>query len=132
MRSISLRLDIFPMYTRDKKKYLTQVRHLTLVTCFISYKQPLRNHKKNKLALKTKCFSVWRQKQSSSHGVKNGCKNLQSFSFKPFTKNNIVWKLACGNFMLLQDFFAKATLLRVHKKFSTEVCSTVFLPPEIK
>ena len=43
-----------------------------------------------------------------------------------------VWKLACGNFMLLQDFFAKATLLRVHKKFSTEVCSTVFLPPEIK
>ena len=39
---------------------------------------------KNRLKhLKRKCFSVLRQKQSCSHGVKNGCKNLQRFSFKP-------------------------------------------------
>ena len=33
--------------------------------------------------LKRKCFSVLRQKQSCSHGVRNGCKNLQCFSVKP-------------------------------------------------
>ena len=48
----------------------------------------LRNKKKkifkNRLKhLKRKCFSVLRQKQSCSHGVKDGCKNLQGFSFKP-------------------------------------------------
>ena len=38
---------------------------------------------KNRLKhLKRKCFSVLRQKQSCSHGVKDGCKNLQRFSFK--------------------------------------------------
>ena len=31
--------------------------------------------------LKRKCFSVLRQKQSCSHGVKNNCKDLQRFSF---------------------------------------------------
>ena len=31
---------------------------------------------------KQKCFSVLGQKQSCSHEVKNGCKNLR-FSFKP-------------------------------------------------
>ena len=37
---------------------------------------------KNRLKhLKRKCFSVLRQKQSCSHGVKDGCKNLR-FSFK--------------------------------------------------
>ena len=49
-------------------------------------KTVLRNKKKlilkNRLKhLKRKCFSVLRQKQSCSHGVKDGCKNL-SFSFK--------------------------------------------------
>ena len=34
--------------------------------------------------LKRKCFSVLRQKQSCSHGVKDGCKNLQRFCFKLF------------------------------------------------
>ena len=33
--------------------------------------------------LKWKCFSALGQKQSCSHEVKNGCKNLQRFSFKP-------------------------------------------------
>ena len=55
-------------------------------------KTVLRNQKKlifkNRLKhLKRKCFSVLRQNQSCSHGVKNGCKNLQRFSlkrFKPF------------------------------------------------
>ena len=47
----------------------------------------LRNQKnlicKNRLKhLKRKCFSVLRQKQSCSHRVKNGSKNLQRFSFK--------------------------------------------------
>ena len=38
---------------------------------------------KNRLKhLKRKYFSVLRQKQSCSHGVKDGCKNLQRFSFK--------------------------------------------------
>ena len=51
-------------------------------------KTVLRNQKnlifKNRLKhLKPKCFSVLRQKQSCSHGVRNGCKNLQRFSFKP-------------------------------------------------
>ena len=51
-------------------------------------KTVLRNQKnlifKNRLKhLKRKCFRVLRQKQSCSHGVKNGCKNLQCFSFKP-------------------------------------------------
>ena len=51
-------------------------------------KTVLRNQKnlifKNCLKhLKRKCFSVLRQKQSCSHGVKNGCKNLYRFSFKP-------------------------------------------------
>ena len=50
-------------------------------------KTVLRNQKnlifKNRLKhLKRKCFSVLRQKQSCSHGVKDGCKNLQRFSFK--------------------------------------------------
>ena len=49
-------------------------------------KTVLRNQKnwifKNRLKhLKRKCFSVLRQKQSCSHGVKDGCKNLR-FSFK--------------------------------------------------
>ena len=49
-------------------------------------KTVLRNKKKlilkNRLKhLKRKCFSVLRQKQSCSHGVKDGCKNLR-FSFK--------------------------------------------------
>ena len=39
-----------------------------------------KNHLKH---LKQKRFSVLRQKQSCSHGVENGCKNLQLFSFKP-------------------------------------------------
>ena len=39
-----------------------------------------KNHLKH---LKQKCFSVLRQKQSCSHGVENGCTNLQLFSFKP-------------------------------------------------
>ena len=48
---------------------------------------PLRNKKKlmfkNRLKdLKRKCFSVFRQKQSSLYGVKDGCKKLQRFSFK--------------------------------------------------
>ena len=52
-------------------------------------KTVLRNQKKlifkNRLKhLKRKCFSVLRQKQSCSHGVKNGCKNLERFTFKPF------------------------------------------------
>ena len=38
-----------------------------------------KNHLKH---LKRKCFSVLRQKQSCSHGVKDGCKNLERFSFK--------------------------------------------------
>ena len=51
-------------------------------------KTVLRNQKKlifkNRLRhLKRKCFSVLRRKQSCSHGVKNGYKNLQRFSFKP-------------------------------------------------
>ena len=33
--------------------------------------------------LKQKYFSVLGQKQSCSHEVKSGCKNLQRFSFKP-------------------------------------------------
>ena len=38
---------------------------------------------KNRLKhLKRKCFSVLRQKQLCSHGVKDGCKNLRRFSFK--------------------------------------------------
>ena len=47
-------------------------------------KTVLRNKKKLflKTVLKQKCFSVLRQKQSCSHGVKDGCKNLQRFSFK--------------------------------------------------
>ena len=50
-------------------------------------KTVLRNQKnlifKNRLKhLKRKCFSVLRQKQSCSHGVKDGCKNLQRFIFK--------------------------------------------------
>ena len=52
-------------------------------------KTVLRNQKnlifKNRLKhLKWKRFSVLRQKQSCSHGVKNSCKNLQRFSFKTF------------------------------------------------
>ena len=48
----------------------------------------LRNRKKfifkNCLThLKREYFSVLRQKQSCSHGVKNGFKNLQLFSFRP-------------------------------------------------
>ena len=47
----------------------------------------LRNQKnlifKNRLKyLKRKCFSVLRQKQPCSHGVKDGCNNLHRFSFK--------------------------------------------------
>ena len=50
-------------------------------------KTVLRNQKnlicKNRLKhLKRKCFNVLRQKQSCSHGVKDGYKNLQRFSFK--------------------------------------------------
>ena len=50
-------------------------------------KTVLRNQKnlifKNRLKhLKRKCFSVLRQKQSCSHGVKDDCKNLQRFRFK--------------------------------------------------
>ena len=50
-------------------------------------KTVLRNKKKKILKnrfkhLKRKCFSVFRQKQSLSHGVKDRCKNLQRFSFK--------------------------------------------------
>ena len=39
---------------------------------------------KNRLKhLKRKCFRVLRQKESCSHGVKDGCKNfLQRLSFK--------------------------------------------------
>ena len=44
---------------------------------------------KNRLKhVKQKCFSVLRQKQLCSHGIKDGCKNLQRFSsfklLKPF------------------------------------------------
>ena len=51
------------------------------------FKTVLRNQNnlifKNRFKhLKRKCFSVLRQKQSCSHGVKDGCKNLQRFSFK--------------------------------------------------
>ena len=50
-----------------------------------SFKRVLRNKKKlivkNRLKhLKRRSFSVLRQKQSCSHGVKDGCKNLQRFS----------------------------------------------------
>ena len=50
-------------------------------------KAVLRNQKKlifkNRLKrLKRKCLSVLRQKQSCSHGVKDGCTNLQRFSFE--------------------------------------------------
>ena len=52
-------------------------------------KTVLRNKKKKKIFknrlkdLKRKYFSVLRQKQSCSHVVKNGRKNLHRFSFKP-------------------------------------------------
>ena len=51
-------------------------------------KTVLRNQKnlifKNRLKhLKRKCFNGLGQKQLCPHGVKNGCKNLQRFSFKP-------------------------------------------------
>ena len=51
------------------------------------FKTVLRNQKnlifKNRFKhLKRKCFSVLRQKQSCSHGVRDVCKNLQRFSFK--------------------------------------------------
>ena len=51
------------------------------------FKTVLRNQNnlifKNRFKhLKRKSFSVLRQKQSCSHGVKDGCKNLQRFSFK--------------------------------------------------
>ena len=50
-------------------------------------KTVLRNRKnlifKNLLKhLKRKCFSDLRQKKTCSHGVNDGCKNLQHFSFK--------------------------------------------------
>ena len=37
---------------------------------------------KTALENQKKCFSIFRQKQSCSHRVKDGCKNLQRFSFK--------------------------------------------------
>ena len=38
---------------------------------------------KNRLKhLKRKCFGVLRQKKSRSHGVKDGCKDVKSFSWK--------------------------------------------------
>ena len=58
-------------------------------TCLKSPSKVLKNSKKKKIFknrlkhLKRKCFSVLRQRQSCSHEVKNGCKNLQRFSFKP-------------------------------------------------
>ena len=58
--------------------------------------------------LKRKCFSVLRQKQSSSHGVKDRCKNLQGFSFK-------LWKPFClsseQGFNTLVKFSGKLTFL---------------------
>ena len=47
-------------------------------------KTVLRNKKKLflKTVLKQKYFGALRQKQSCSHVVKDGCKNLQRFSFK--------------------------------------------------
>ena len=51
------------------------------------FKTVLRNQKnlifKNRFKhLKRKYFSVLRQKQSCSHGVRDVCKNLRRFSFK--------------------------------------------------
>ena len=53
-------------------------------------KKTIANQKKKNLIsknrykhLKRKCFSVLGQKQSCLHEVKNGCTNLQRFSFKP-------------------------------------------------
>ena len=37
---------------------------------------------KTALENQKKCFSIFRQKQSCLHRVKDGCKNLQRFSFK--------------------------------------------------
>ena len=63
---------------------------------------------KNRLKhLKRKCFSVLRQKQSCSHGAKDGCKNLQRFSFK-------LLKLFCLSSE--QDFTGLFNMLRCTEK----------------
>ena len=70
-------------------------------------KTVLRNQKnlifKNCLKhLKRKCFSVLRQKQTCSHGVKDGCKNLQRLSFKflkPFCLSSEQGFRASGNIL---------------------------------
>ena len=69
----------------NRKSIEHEVNFLKLVLRVL--KTVLRNQKKlifkNRLKyLKRKCFRVLRQKQSFSHGVKNGCKNIQRFSFK--------------------------------------------------
>ena len=63
-----------------------KLKYLNLIP-LDTFETVLRNQKnsifKNRLKhLKRKCFSVLRQKQSCSYGVKDSCKNLQRFSFK--------------------------------------------------
>ena len=59
---------------------------------------------KNRLKhLKHKCFSVLRQKQSCSHEVKNGCKNLQRVSFKPIKPFCLASEQDLSNFYSPRD-----------------------------
>ena len=84
MRNVNM---IFNFNKKKSKSIEHVVIFLKLVLRVL--KTVLKNRKKllfkNRLKhLKRKCFIVLGQKQSCSHEVNNGCKNLQSFSFKPF------------------------------------------------
>ena len=83
MRNVNM---IFNFNKKKSKSIERVVIFLKLVLRVL--KTVLKNRKKlifkNRLKhLKPKCFTVLGQKQSCSHEVKNGCKNLQGFSFKP-------------------------------------------------
>ena len=81
-------------------------------------KTVLRNQKnlifKNRLKhLKRKCVNVLRQKQTCPHGVKDGCKNLQRFSFKflkPFCLSSEQGFTASGKILASGNIFLKLSM----------------------
>ena len=68
-KSIEHVVSFFKLVLRVLKTVLKNQKNLIFKNCF--------KH------LERKCFNVLGQKQFCSHKVKNGCKNLKRFSFKP-------------------------------------------------
>ena len=87
------------------------------------------NPQKESLKKSQKAYPLW-QNFTSTEVYAN--RNMKNQVYSIVSRNNSLEACARLLFILLQDFFASASLHRLHKFFFTEVYSILFVQPKTK